>query len=96
MKMITCHHCGGKGETKITPVFLEGGKEIEGTPVTIDCVFCEGTGKITEELKKAEEDFWCDCGNPSGETIYYGDGQGHLCDKHHYVCADCFKVVQVG
>lgn len=39
---------------------------------------------------------FCQCGNPSGETIYFADGQGDVCEKHYWECADCGKAVQIG
>ena len=55
-----------------------------------------------------EEDIWCDnkCNNPKDERNFHDDGNNKvyydrngnkaICDKHHWSCAICHKVVQIG
>jgi hypothetical protein len=45
---------------------------------------------------KEEKKVWCSCGNPSGNVEYHADGEGEYYEKHHWTCADCSLVVQVG
>lgn len=64
--------------------------------VEIDCVNCGGSGYLTELQAariKAMDEIWCRCGNPSERSIYHPDVPG---SKHHWTCADCGKVTQVG
>lgn len=62
----------------------------------LTCPTCNGRGTISAALKKAHEEFWCRCGNPSGQFEFFDDGEGAACTKHHYTCRDCGKVLQVG
>ena len=52
------------------------------------------------ELKKALNDHWCHCENSDPEQITFcDDGENineHCCQKHHYHCGNCGKIVQVG
>jgi len=55
-----------------------------------------------------EEDIWCDgeCDNPEDEAnfnddgnqkVYYDrNGNQGICNKHHWSCNACDKIVQVG
>ena len=40
---------------------------------------------------------YCDCGNPSGNTIF-AENNACTCGakKHHWHCADCGKISQIG
>lgn len=94
-----------KGRSPLVPCRCNAGKltitahEMGKPPraVELDCVFCNGIGKITAAQKAAEEAFWCRCGNPSGESIFHDDNEpGAICSKHHYTCRDCGAVTQTG
>lgn len=94
-----CLACS-KGQMKI--IFSEFGKE--GKDITfIDCVICNGTGKISDELNQElieEKDSWHNddtCAMHNGNAKYVPDNtQGALCSKHHWICVGCDKIVQVG
>jgi hypothetical protein len=92
----TCLKCKGTKtlDIKIT-TYGKPGMEVK----TIKCVYCDGTGKMTDKQIaqfKAEQEMWCRCSNPSGERIFYDDGEHPQCSKHCWACADCNKIVQVG
>lgn len=94
--MHKCPTCDN-GRMKIT-VSTYGSNE-PATVTEIDCVYCDGTGQIDDETMEAieyEKNMWCKCGNPSGRHKFYRDGEGPLVHKHHYVCKDCNKVLQIG
>ena len=86
-----CHHCDGTGILNIT---VHEGPTVEN--VTLDCVFCNKTGELTQEQLDEENNFWCKCGNKSGITMFYEDGEHPEVTKHHVRCGDCLKVTQVG
>ncbi len=93
--MIQCPTCEGK---KTVPVTVhETGKPVK--TVYLKCLTCNGAGKIDEDeynAQQEEEDaFWCKCEKDYGAT-YVGDGESRVCDKHHWRCNHCAKVVQVG
>ena len=90
MAMVTCTACEGKKKIKVK--FHEGSKV---SYFEMECVTCNGTGKISEEQKKAEEEFWCKCSD--GENVtYYPDGTHPKCSKHCWACNICGGIVQVG
>lgn len=104
--MKKCTVCEGSGEIKATwhvaswvdpEDMLPGIKDGE-TTVT-ECFVCGGTGEVEDEVAEAWEEHrkdWCECGNPSEMTHYYKDGMHPKCWKHHYRCADCGKITQIG
>jgi hypothetical protein len=55
----------------------------------------ETTEDLYAAMKEANK-LMCECGNPSKETTFYDNGEGELCDKHHYICDDCDLIFQVG
>jgi hypothetical protein len=60
------------------------------------CIIPAGTSASTvARVRAAEATFWCDCASPSDVT-YFNDHEHPACAKHHWRCADCSKVVQVG
>lgn len=92
--MTTCPTCTGK--KTITATIVEGSKE---TAFVMPCHSCSGQGTVTETVKRQINravESWCRCGNPSGGTRFYDDGQHAECRKHHWRCNDCGKIVQVG
>ena len=94
---ITCPECKGTGKIEITMSFY--GSDEKPSVTKIDCVTCNGLGKLSkQEFKEFEEEkeLWCSCGNPSEQVKYWKDGEGTLVHKHHYTCKDCGKVVQIG
>lgn len=97
-KLVECPTCGGKGVQVLeTTTWSVTGKTTEST--TITCVVCKGKKQITAKEKQGlidEAALWCSCGNPSKDVEFYDDGECTDCDKHHYHCSDCRKIVQVG
>lgn len=94
-----CPHCNGKGKQTI-PVTTVTPTGTAHESFEMPCLFCNGKGKVSKEAiaqqeaaRKRAEKFWCRCGNPSGETNYHPDTHN---SKHHWTCADCGKVTQVG
>ena len=98
MKLVTyhtCPDCKGEGRKDITIEF----KDDPADTLNIECFTCNGEGEVDQEGYDAwvyEKNVWCKCGNPSNETRFYDDGEGKWVHKHHYVCIDCGKVVQIG
>ena len=93
-KMYECLECKGTGKIKYS--YQEMGKET--TNHTMECFDCDGVGEVDQEMHEEqvyERDMWCTCGNPSERSRYYGDGESEPI-KHHYKCADCGKVTQIG
>jgi hypothetical protein len=64
----------------------------------IDRVDIEIYGSLEKAKKaKAEEDkLWCKCEDTDHGAYYVPDGQHPECDKHHWRCHDCKKIVQIG
>lgn len=98
-KKIKCPSCV-EGKMSIKMEVMEDNGSFTSSPTTeIDCVICDGEGTIdqdTQDMIDYEKTIWCKCGNPSKNTHYWEDGQGELVYKHHWTCADCRKVVQIG
>ena len=93
---MNCPSCKGSGKQTIrAKTYLGPGKWKNEPPVEIECLNCHGTGEVNAKEQRAREkawkEFWCDCGNPSGETSYYRHGSAH-----GYTCADCGRVLQTG
>jgi RecJ-like exonuclease len=100
-----CTHCQGKGKMlfKITAMDPNDHSKVASVKTSeINCVYCRGTGHMTEQQiasEKYQREMWCTCGqyeeSPS-DWIYFKDGQHHILQKHHYRCPGCEKVKQVG
>lgn len=63
--------------------------------MTIECVYCHGIGEITEaeaERIRRMNDVWCKCTEP-GDPIFVDDSP--QC-KHHWDCAKCGGLIQIG
>lgn len=94
---MNCPTCKGKGTVTVK---VHSNFATENTSFEMDCHVCGGSGEVTEaQLKahKAAMAMWCRCGNPSGQTQFFDDGENpSVCNKHHWVCEDCGKVTQVG
>ena len=93
--LVECPLCKGKREV-IFEVTEPGGK-VNNVP--LKCVVCDGEGKVTPGRAlsyKRQQESWCKCGNPSGDVEYVPDNVSSVCSKHHYVCRDCGKIVQIG
>jgi len=89
-----CPQCKGTGELSVE--FVMKGKH-SAFPVT--CITCDGSGQVTKAQEKEYRNalaMWCECGNPSEGTSYVPDNASSVCVKHHWVCGDCGRVVQVG
>ena len=94
-----CTVCKGKGKQTIKSqnLTVDGWEAL--SPVDVPCLWCDGTGEMTpeeEERLRVYSEMWCKCVNPSGDTNFYDDGEHPEVTKHHYRCADCGKVTQVG
>lgn len=90
---IPCTKCSGTGVMPYS-VSDENGHRNE----TMDCFFCNATGSITADKAlqmSAEDELWCDCGNPSRATDYHPDNTG-VVNKHHWTCRDCGGILQIG
>lgn len=69
----------------------------------IPCVWCDGTGEISEQVRKnieIERNMWCNCHSGVAGGLFYPDCGHPDCPygikKHHYHCPDCGKVTQIG
>jgi hypothetical protein len=65
----------------------------------IDCVVCDGVGRISEAEKKAIDEHqadWCKCKNIDGTVDFYDDGEHPKCSKHHYRHRKCGGIFQIG
>ena len=91
---MNCPKCKGKGKYDVS-VTEHGSEGEKKSSFPMKCDLCEGTGETTQAhvdaVEKAHNDFWCSCGNPSGDASYYEEG-----GSHGWACNDCGKVVQVG
>ena len=88
--LLPCPKCKD-GKMKIS-VNTGGGSGF--TSLDIQCIYCEGKGKITEVESariKRMDDSWCRCSEP-GEAIYYELPSG----SHGYNCSKCGKIQQTG
>lgn len=91
--MIKCLCCKGSGEQILS--VHENGKV---TPFKMNCVWCDGKGKMTDEEHEDylyEQNMWCKCKVETG-TRYYENGEHSKIHKHHYRCTKCKKVKQIG
>ena len=99
-KINNCPTCNGTGEKTIVMTTLKG-KESTSKEITITCIDCDGKpisdeeAQAIKEQKEWEEKQWCKCGHKIGVT-YVADGVSKICSKHHYICNDCKKIVQIG
>lgn len=94
-----CPRCKGKGKisVKVSTCGPDGATPESSFEMT--CFDCKGSGEMTAagvRAKKAADALWCRCGNESGETKFFDDGEHPNCSKHCYVCLDCGKITQVG
>lgn len=96
IEMSVCPQCEGAGNVDME-VFVFG--QEGGTLHSIKCITCEGDKFIDSETLDAytrENEMWCDCGNHSGESGYFSDGEHPDIHKHHFRCCDCEKITQIG
>lgn len=94
-----CKSCKGTGKMVITATEITAAGAKEMPSVSIDCIRCNGSGEISAARQKqleAQAALWCKCGNPSGNSQFFNDGEHPNCSKHCYVCEDCRKITQVG
>ncbi len=97
-KKVPCPVCNHTGHMVIRGQLLTPRGFVKQKPVTIDCIWCTG-GYMTEDQQMAYtayKDAWCKCGNPSGLTKAWADGENPACYKHNWTCRDCGKLLQVG
>lgn len=94
MSQITCPTCNGA--KKITVKVFEDGQP--ASSFQCDCLTCGGTGEVTAaeqaSWKRAQER-WCSCEKDFG-AYYVEDGEDPYCRKHHWNCAKCHKIKQIG
>lgn len=98
-KAIECTACEGTGKQTTTITTIERGKPPKVERSEDVCFWCKGTKRLTRErmlLMVEAHAMWCECGNPSGEVQFYDNGQHPKLWKHHYRCAGCGKVTQIG
>ena len=89
----TCPGCKG-GKINVT-VHSMG----QMTSVELDCIWCNGAGKVTDSRLQAYYDhknMWCECKGDDLDIQYYADGEHPSLSKHHYRHRKCGKVVQIG
>ena len=99
--LVDCPVCKGTGKMQIKMITL--GSKAPAEVSNINCIHCDGRGKVSKEEAREIQDLidydkkmWCKCGNPSKRSNYHPDGKGKWVTKHHYTCADCGKVTQIG
>lgn len=72
---------------EVTTFYADGRVEKENVELDIEPI------KLTPE----EVAIFCSCGNPSGMTQHFcEDGECEDMHKHHYHCADCAGITQIG
>ena len=97
----SCLQCKGKGTILVTATIHEKGKRTQES-YTLSCPSCGGNGQMSTRERKAyrmEVAAWCSCGQGMEAPRYHHDGEcrkAHHPRKHHYDCASCGGVVQVG
>lgn len=97
---MNCPTCKGKGKVTVKVTTVAPGTANTHSEFEMNCLTCRGEGEISKaqaQEHKAAMAMWCRCGNPSGQTHFFDDGENPaVCNKHHWVCEDCGKVTQVG
>lgn len=91
---MNCPRCKGSGKM---PLQVHEGGSVRNMELT--CIDCDGSGEITKaqhEQNQRAMAMWCRCGNPTGQSRFYEDGEAPDVHKHHVKCGDCGKVLQVG
>ena len=89
-----CKVCKGTGKQHVRGRMLTPNGWVEEPPVDIDCIWCKGTGNMTEQQAQDLEDYrnaWCRCKNSSGSHPYR-----HANGAHGWKCNDCGKITQTG
>jgi hypothetical protein len=89
MKECTCDN----GKITLTSQILTKDGLVPQEPVIMNCLWCNGTGTMTDEeakLRQSINDAWCKCEDSSGSS-YYEEGR-----SHGWTCNDCGKLTQVG
>lgn len=101
-----CAQCEGSGRVTMTLTICSRGGTESDRSVALPCPTCDGAGRVTPA--QAEEhhfalESWCECPRERPGTgappVYHGDGETpeRWCvRKHHYHCAACRKLVQIG
>ena len=98
-----CPTCKGTGKQSITVNHISSSGNRKET-VEIDCVICDGgihplsESEAKQELQDQEDEkaLWCTCNKSKSDAIYVPDGKSRVCSKHHWICRDCRKIVQIG
>jgi hypothetical protein len=89
-----CTVCNGTGKQTITAhEYRADGTFVKEPPVAIDCIWCDGSGKMTPEQGQTLQDYkdsWCRCAHSSGSHYWEFD------HSHGWACNDCGKVTQYG
>ena len=88
---MNCTCCKGSGIQKCTVHEFGSGKQDE--TFEFDCIWCGGSGKMTQEQAEEHErakNIWCKCKNRSG--YYFKQRRGTV----DTLCADCDKALVIG
>jgi len=97
---MNCPTCNGTGKVEVK--FITLGSKNPPELFKINCSDCDGKGDVSESevkriirFKKAYDNAWCKCGNPSKKSTFHPRGTS-TCAKHCYTCDDCKKITQIG
>jgi DnaJ-class molecular chaperone len=78
------------------------GKQLVNGTISIECIWCEGSGTMNKE-KLAEHEFyqncWCSQECEDSAAVFHDDRvtPWEWCVlKHHWHCGVCKKIVQIG
>lgn len=95
-----CPQCHGTG--KITSEVRDFDTNRLLSKIEMDCITCDGAGRVDEGVL-AEHTFygqcWCNCPESGKNNVFHTDGVApwEWCtQKHHWHCAACSKLVQIG
>ncbi len=99
-----CGGCKGTGKMQVKCVngLFPVGHPMHTTVESLTCIRCNGAKLLplgsNEAHDSAREAFWCKGEGPceNASPIFHDDGECDWCEKHHYHCAHCGKVSQVG
>jgi hypothetical protein len=99
-----CPSCKGSGKLEIRGE-IRGQLDAPVTITEINCISCEGLGRISQEQLEYlewEANQWCKCEVHvydmylQGDVVFFDDGEHLDCYKHHWRHEECGKIVQIG
>jgi hypothetical protein len=79
------------GKITVTVMLYTDKGLIPQKPIIMSCIWCEGTGNLTEiqiETKNHYDNAWCNCNNPSKQSDYYKHEH-----SYGYTCSNCGKIL---